>query len=203
MFLEQQISILELFLKNHVTLKTEVMMLKIQLFITEINDILQYIQIVILNCNNNLQHYCFYCIYNQINATLVSRKYFIWKNLNFYKLLTGSIYIYIYESGRHFYSKRLILDSSYTFDQFMHSMGIKLMTSELLLQKMYCNHWRCAAWHFCTMMLGSVAYLGVLRRRSAVTTAGNLILIVSKPPSISLTTFSMSASMVTSDAKVP
>jgi len=31
MFLEQQISILELFLKNHVTLKTGAIMLKIQL----------------------------------------------------------------------------------------------------------------------------------------------------------------------------
>ncbi len=68
--------------EDHVTLKTEVMMLKIQLCITEINDILQYIQIVILNCNNNLQHYCFYCIYNQINATLVSRKDFFWEKKN-------------------------------------------------------------------------------------------------------------------------
>jgi len=33
MFLEQQISILEWFLKDHVTLKTGVMKLKIQLFI--------------------------------------------------------------------------------------------------------------------------------------------------------------------------
>ncbi len=41
MFLEQQISILEYFLKDHVTLK----MLKIQLCITEINYILKYIQI--------------------------------------------------------------------------------------------------------------------------------------------------------------
>ncbi len=45
MYLEQQISILEWFMKNHVTLKTEVMMLKIQLRITEINYILKYIQI--------------------------------------------------------------------------------------------------------------------------------------------------------------
>ncbi len=39
MFLEQQISILEWFLKDHVTLKTEVMMLKIQLCIIGINYI--------------------------------------------------------------------------------------------------------------------------------------------------------------------
>ncbi len=45
MFLEQQISILEWFLKDHVTLKTGVMIMKIQLRITERNNILQYIQI--------------------------------------------------------------------------------------------------------------------------------------------------------------
>ncbi len=41
---KQQISILLWFLKDHVTLKTAVMMLKIQLYITSINYILQYIQ---------------------------------------------------------------------------------------------------------------------------------------------------------------
>ncbi len=45
MFNEHQISILEWFLKDHVTLKTAVMMLKIQLYITGINRILKYIQI--------------------------------------------------------------------------------------------------------------------------------------------------------------
>ncbi len=45
MFLEQQISMFEWFLKDHVTLKTGVMMLKIQLCITGINCILKYIQI--------------------------------------------------------------------------------------------------------------------------------------------------------------
>ncbi len=47
MFLEQQVSMLELFLKDHVTLKTvvEVMMLRIQLYITGINYTLQYIKI--------------------------------------------------------------------------------------------------------------------------------------------------------------
>ncbi len=39
-FLKQQISILEWFLKDHVTLKAGVMILKIQLCITEINYIL-------------------------------------------------------------------------------------------------------------------------------------------------------------------
>ncbi len=39
-FIEQQISILDGFLKDHVTLKTSVMMLKIQLCITAINYIL-------------------------------------------------------------------------------------------------------------------------------------------------------------------
>ncbi len=45
MFLEQQISILEWFLKDHVTLKTGVMILKIQLCNTGLNYILKYIQI--------------------------------------------------------------------------------------------------------------------------------------------------------------
>ncbi len=45
MFLEQQISILDWFLKDHVTLKTGVMMLKIQLCSTEINYILKHILI--------------------------------------------------------------------------------------------------------------------------------------------------------------
>ncbi len=44
MFPEQQISILEWFLKDHVTLKTGVMMLKIQLCITGINYISKYIK---------------------------------------------------------------------------------------------------------------------------------------------------------------
>ncbi len=44
MFLEQQISILEWFLKDHVTLKTGVMMLKIN-FYHRNNYILKYIQI--------------------------------------------------------------------------------------------------------------------------------------------------------------
>ncbi len=57
------------------TLKTGVMMLTIQLCITGINNILQYIQIdskeVILN-HIFLQHYCFYCIVDQINLKLLN-----------------------------------------------------------------------------------------------------------------------------------
>ncbi len=45
MFLVQQISILEWFLKDHVTLKIEEIKLKIQICITGINYILKYIQI--------------------------------------------------------------------------------------------------------------------------------------------------------------
>ncbi len=54
MFLKQQIIILEWFLKDHVTLKTEVMMLKIQLCITGINYILKYIHLfeIVIIFNN-------------------------------------------------------------------------------------------------------------------------------------------------------
>ncbi len=58
MFLEQQISISEWFLKDHVTLKTGVMMLKIQLCITEINYIFKYIQTT----------YCFHFIWPSLNG---------------------------------------------------------------------------------------------------------------------------------------
>lgn len=64
----------------------------------------------------------------------------------------------------------------------------------------------CMCDHSCpvpTIILGRVAYLGVLSLRSAVNTAGELILIVSSPPSISLTTLIFSPSNETSDAKVP
>lgn len=54
-----------------------------------------------------------------------------------------------------------------------------------------------------TMILGRVAYLGVFSRRSAVRTAGVLILIVSSPPSISRTTLIPSFSSDTSEANVP
>ncbi len=68
MFLEQQISILW-FLKDHVTLKTGVMMLKIQLRITAFNYILIiYNMVIIFNS--------FYSIFDQINAALVNRRDF-------------------------------------------------------------------------------------------------------------------------------
>ncbi len=65
---EQQIIILEWFLKDQVTVKTGVMMLKIQLCITGINYILKY-KTGILNCNINSQYQC---IFDQINTGLLS-----------------------------------------------------------------------------------------------------------------------------------
>ncbi len=65
MFCEQQISILECFLKDLVTLKPGVMVLEIQLALTVINY--QF------NFKNISQCYCYYWVYfNQINAALVS-----------------------------------------------------------------------------------------------------------------------------------
>ncbi len=57
---------IEWFLKDHVTPKTGVIMLKIQLYVTGINSILKYIQIYIyfLICNNISQ----YCTFDQISA---------------------------------------------------------------------------------------------------------------------------------------
>ncbi len=63
--------------------------------ITGINYILKYIPI-----ENISQYYCFCCSLDQINAGLESRKNFFKKknikNLTVQKLLTGSVYIYIY-----------------------------------------------------------------------------------------------------------
>ena len=56
--------------------------------------------------------------------------------------------------------------------------------------------------HALTMMLGSVAYLGSFSLRSAVTTAGSLTLIDSRPPSISLVMASLGPSTVSFDTKV-
>jgi len=74
-----------------VTLKTEVMMLKIQLchhsYILKTstpNYILKYIQI---NCNNNSQYNC---IFDQINTALVRKKHFK-KNLTNPKLWNNGI----------------------------------------------------------------------------------------------------------------
>ncbi len=93
MFLEQQISILEWFLKDHVTLKTGVLMLTIFSLITGINYILKYIQIESSYFNLNIsQYYCFCCILDQINAGLVSRREFFKKTKKIsQKILTGSV----------------------------------------------------------------------------------------------------------------
>ena len=53
-----------------------------------------------------------------------------------------------------------------------------------------------------TMMLGRVAYLGSFSLRSAVTTAGSLTLIDSRPPSISLVMFRFEPSTSSFDVKV-
>ncbi len=73
--------------EDHVTLKTGVMMLKIQLRITEINYILQYIQTEnFFNCNNFSQYYCIY----QINTALVSRRDFFQKHFKDPKRLNSN-----------------------------------------------------------------------------------------------------------------
>lgn len=52
------------------------------------------------------------------------------------------------------------------------------------------------------MIFGKVAYLGSFNLRSAVTTAGSLTLIVSKPPSISLVIVRLPLSFLTPEANV-
>ncbi len=68
--------------------------------ITGINYILKYIQIQnrSLKCNIS-QFYCFYCIFNQINAALKSRRDFFQKhkNLIYPKLWMIVIFVYMYE----------------------------------------------------------------------------------------------------------
>ncbi len=66
---KHQISILEWCLKDHVTLKTGVMMLKIHI-LTYFN-----IKTVILHCNN-ISQLLFRCCFYQVNAALVSLKDF-------------------------------------------------------------------------------------------------------------------------------
>ena len=55
---------------------------------------------------------------------------------------------------------------------------------------------------YLTIILGNVAYLGSFSLRSAVTTAGSVTLMDSKPPSTSLVMASLGPSTVSSDAKV-
>ena len=52
------------------------------------------------------------------------------------------------------------------------------------------------------MIFGNVAYLGSLRRKSAVSTVGTFTLIVSNPPSISRITVRSPFVLSTFDAKV-
>ncbi len=47
------------------------MMLKIQRYITAINAILTYITVILSNIS---QYYCFYCIFGQINAVLMTEE---------------------------------------------------------------------------------------------------------------------------------
>ncbi len=56
------------------------MMLKIQLSITEIHKILKYINKENYFNHNISQYYCFYCIFDQINAALVSIRDFFQKH---------------------------------------------------------------------------------------------------------------------------
>jgi len=72
-FFEHQISILEWFLKDYVTLTTGVIMQKFW--------IAQF-----LNCSNISQYYCLYCTFDQKkNAALVSIRYFFSHNLSRFK----------------------------------------------------------------------------------------------------------------------
>ncbi len=87
MFLDQKIIILKWFLKDHVTLKTGVMMLKIQLYITEINYILQYIHI-------EYNYFKLYFYWFILNTALVSVIHFFQKHkqkLTNPKLLNSSV----------------------------------------------------------------------------------------------------------------
>ncbi len=89
MFIEQEIRILEWFLKNHVTLKSNDA--ENIALITEINYILKYIKIEISYWNSkNISKFC--CTLDQINAGLVSGRAFFKKHKKSSKLLTGSVY---------------------------------------------------------------------------------------------------------------
>ncbi len=68
MFPEHQISILEWFLKDNMTLNSGIMMPMIQLCVTGINQILKQIQIENRTVITILIIYSLYCIFDQINA---------------------------------------------------------------------------------------------------------------------------------------
>ncbi len=68
--------------EDHVTLNTGVMMLKIQLRITEIHVILLLKhEALVLNCNHVSQYSECYCISDQIKAALMISRVFFHKHL--------------------------------------------------------------------------------------------------------------------------
>ncbi len=76
--------------EDHVTLKTGVMMLKIQRCVTVINYSLKYIKIGKIS-----QYYIFFCIFDQINTALMSRRDSL-KNIKSQTFERQCVYIYIY-----------------------------------------------------------------------------------------------------------
>ncbi len=90
MFLVQQIVTLQWFLKDHVTLKTEVMAVEnVALPSQEYILFKNLFKYKTFSCNNILQYYCLCCIINQTNVDLVSMRDFQKheKNLKDSKLL--------------------------------------------------------------------------------------------------------------------
>ena len=87
-----------------------------------------------------------------------------------------------------------------SFSQIIHNLQ-----SILHFYSVNYNRWKynkCTHTHKLTIMLGNVAYRGSLSLRSAVTTAGVESEIVSKPPSISRTTFNPASVFSMLEAKV-
>ncbi len=80
--------------EDHVTLKTG----EIQRCVTEINYILKYIKIEnwYFKCNNISQNNIFFCILDQIDTALMSRRNFFKniKNLTDPRRLSGGVYRY-------------------------------------------------------------------------------------------------------------
>ncbi len=72
MFIEHQISILEWFLKDNLTVKTGELAAQ-NLF--KFENTLQE-KTLVLNCNN-ISQYLFYYVFDQINAALVSIRHFL------------------------------------------------------------------------------------------------------------------------------